>query len=145
MLTFEFSGVEARYVKATFYREPSIGIEVENPLENIRAERRIERQWKMAGENMVVFGDTAPELTAMTPIYKDELDGNQMFTLSAGDSVGINFGLISEVEAVELIAYGLSTLTVNDIELYISNDNGYTYSAIRESYFFEKDEEDDEE
>ena len=125
VMLVEFSGVEARYVKATFYRESSIGIEVENPLENIRAERRIERQWKMAGENMVVFGDTAPELTAMTPIYKDELDGNQMFTLSAGDSVGINFGLISEVEAVELIAYGLSTLTVNDIELYISNDNAY--------------------
>lgn len=32
-----------------------------------------------------------------------------------------------------------------DTKVYISNDSGYTYSAIRESHFFEKDEEDDEE
>ena len=125
VMLVEFSGVEARYVKACFVRESSIGIEVENPLENIRAERRIERQWKMAGENMVVYGDTAPELTFMTPIYKDELENDQKFTLATGDSIGINFGLISEVEAVELIANGLSELSVNDIELYISNDNAY--------------------
>ena len=32
-----------------------------------------------------------------------------------------------------------------DTKIYISNDSGYTYSAIRESHFFEKDEEDNEE
>ncbi len=28
-----------------------------------------------------------------------------------------------------------------DTKVYISNDSGYTYSAIRESHFFEKDDE----
>lgn len=30
-----------------------------------------------------------------------------------------------------------------DTKVYISNDNGYTYSAIRESHFFEGEDEEE--
>ena len=118
IMLFEFSGVEARYFKINFTGSTSTGITVDAPTENIRAERRIERQWKMAGQNMVVLGDTAPE---KTPLIREFVD--EGITLSTGDSVGINYGLISAVEAVELVANGLSGLDTSDFEIYTSNDN----------------------
>ena len=124
VMLFEFSGVEARYVKIRYSGSKSTDITIEDPKENVRAERRIDRQWKMAGQNMVALGDALPEHTAMTKEFVDE-----GIVIKTGDSIGINFGLISPVEAVELVANGLSGLGVNDIEVYSSNDNIY-YSKI---------------
>ena len=126
VMLFEFSGVEARYVKIRYGGSKSTEITIENPKENVRAERRIERQWKMAGQNMVALGDTMPENTAMTKEFVDE-----GIVIKTGDSIGINFGLISPVEAVELVADGLLGLGVDDLELYVSNDNTY-YAKIED-------------
>ena len=114
---FEFSGVEARYVKVN--SKASTGkFVVTSAINDVRAEVRPNVQYKMAGYAMYAIGDNSPESTPMTrELYKKQI------TIHKGDSVGINFGLNSAVEAIELVADGLSVLDEKAFDLYYSSDN----------------------
>ncbi|MBR5120545.1 MAG: exo-alpha-sialidase [Clostridia bacterium] len=122
---FEFSGVEARYVKVhTTKYEEEASIYLSEFTTCIRAERRIARQWKMAGIAMQKENDLSPTVTPMTQVLVQN-----PFSIQKGDSVGIWFGIHSEVEAIELYGNGLDNLGKNDFALYYSNDN-VTYTKI---------------
>ena len=124
---FEFSGVEARYVKVNTTRtEASGSIRLTDVNTCIRAERRIARQWVMAGTVMQAQNDTAPARTAMTRVYKEE-----ELTITTGDSVGINFGIGCPVEAIELTGIGLDDLGADAFRVYTSNDNR-TFTQIQD-------------
>ena len=122
---FEFSGVTARYIKIHTTRTDEEGsIYLADLTTCIRAERRIARQWKMAGTSMAVQNDLSPAQTPMAQVFKQEPT-----SLTKGDSVGIWFGIHSEVEAIELLGNGLEGLGKDAFTLYYSNDN-ITYTKI---------------
>ena len=124
-ILFEFSGVEARYVKVhtTKYEEaPSIYLSEFTTC--IRAERRIARQWKMAGIAMQKENDLSPTVTPMAQVLVQN-----PFSIQKGDSVGIWFGIHSNVEAIEIRGEGLDNLGKEAFALYQSNDN-VTYTKI---------------
>ena len=124
-ILFEFSGVEARYVKVHTTRyEEDASIYLSDFTTCIRAERRIARQWKMAGTAMQAKHDFAPTTTPMAQVFVQE-----PLTVSHGDSIGIWFGIHSEVEAIELIGNGFEGLGKEAFELYQSDDN-ITYAKI---------------
>ena len=124
-ILFEFSGVVARYVKINTTKEDSnASIYLENAETCIRAERRIARQWKMAGAPMLLKNDNAPATSAMKLVFTQS-----PITLSKGDSVGIWFGIHSNTEAIELCGNGLEALGADAFALYFSNDNT-TYTQI---------------
>ena len=124
-ILFEFSGVEARYVKVhTTKYEEAASIYLSNFTTCIRAERRIARQWKMAGTPMQASNDLSPATTPMTQVLVQN-----PLTVAKGDSIGIWFGIHAEVEAVELSGVGLEGLGKDAFELYQSNDN-ITYTKI---------------
>lgn len=124
---FEFSGVEARYVKINTSIEDGNGsIYLSDLTTCIRAERRIARQWKMAGTPMRALQDSSPATTAMVQVLSQA-----PLTLCKGDSVGIWFGIHSTVEAIELSGNGLADLGKDAFALYWSNDN-VTYSKIED-------------
>ena len=126
-LLFEFSGVTARYVKATSTLTDAIGDFYLTDINTcVRAERRITRQWKMAGTPMVASGDTYPATTPMTQVFLQE-----PLTILKGDSIGIWFGIHSAVEAIEVCGDGLSALGKNAFALYQSNDN-LTYTKVED-------------
>ncbi len=124
-ILFEFSGVEARYVKinTTKYDEVA-SIYLSDLSACVRAERRIARQWKMAGTPMQALGDSSPATTPMEQVFVQNA-----LTFTKGDSVGIWFGIHSEVEAIALCGNGLENLGKDAFELYYSNDN-ITYTKI---------------
>ena len=124
-ILFEFSGVEARYVKVhtTKYDEEA-SIYLSDFTTCIRAERRIARQWKMAGTAMQAANDLSPTTTPMTQVLVQN-----PITISRGDSIGIWFGIHSAVEAIEICGDGLDGLGKDAFELYQSNDNA-TYTKI---------------
>ena len=122
---FEFSGIEARYIKINTVNEGIGGsIHLVNLATCIRAERRITRQWKMAGAPMLLCGDTSPSTTAMNQVLTQS-----PITLSKGDSVGVWFGIHSNTEAIELCGSGLESLGKDAFALYFSNDN-ISYTKI---------------
>ena len=122
---FEFSGVEARYVKVhTTKYEEEASIYLTDFTTCIRAERRIARQWKMAGTLMQTVNDLSPATTPMMQVFVQN-----PFTITKRDSIGIWFGIHSEVEAIELYGNGLDNLEKDDFALYYSNDN-VTYTKI---------------
>ena len=124
---FEFSGVDARYVKVhTTKYEEDASIYLSNFSTCIRAERRIARQWKMAGVPMLLQNDSSPLTTSMAQVFKQE-----PLTVVQGDSLGIWFGIQSHVEAIELCGNGTETLEKEDLSLYYSNDN-VTYTKIED-------------
>ena len=126
-ILFEFSGVEARYIKihAEKYEEAA-SIYLKDFASCIRAERRIARQWKMAGTPMLAQNDLSPVSTPMIQIFKQE-----PVTMAKGDSVGIWFGIHSQVEAIELCGNGLAEVGKDAFALYYSNDNE-TYTQIED-------------
>lgn len=122
---FEFSGVSARYIKINTTRTEEVGsIYLTDLTTCIRAERRIARQWKMAGTPMLAKNDLSPTSTPMMQVFKQE-----PLTILTGDSVGIWFGIHSQVEAIELRGNGLEELGKEAFALYYSNDN-VTYTKI---------------
>ncbi len=122
---FEFSGVSARYIKINTTRTEEAGsIYLTDLTTCIRAERRIARQWKMAGTPMLAKNDLSPTSTPMSQIFKQE-----PVTIAKGDSVGIWFGIHSQVEAIELCGNGLAELGKDAFALYQSNDN-ITYTKV---------------
>ena len=122
---FEFSGVSARYIKINTTRTEEVGsIYLTDLTTCIRAERRIARQWKMAGTPMLAKNDLSPISTPMAQVFKQE-----PLTILTGDSVGIWFGIHSQVEAIELRGNGLENLGKEAFALYYSNDN-VTYTKI---------------
>ena len=124
---FEFSGIEARYIKINTTKEDNNGsIYLVDLNTCIRAERRIARQWKLAGTPMQASNDLAPLSTPMSLVLTQT-----PHTLTLGDSIGIWFGIHSEVEAVELCADGLDTLGNDAFSLYYSNDN-LAYTEIKD-------------
>ena len=124
-ILFEFSGVEARYVKVHTTRyEETASIYLSDFTTCIRAERRIARQWKMAGTAMQALQDNSPATTSMTQVL-----AQNPLTISKGDSVGIWFGIHSSVEAIEICGNGLDGLGKDAFALYQSNDN-ITYTKI---------------
>ena len=124
-ILFEFSGVEARYVKIhTTKNDEAASIYLSDFTTCIRAERRIARQWKMAGTPMQAESDLSPAATSMMQVFVQN-----SLTITKGDSIGIWFGIHSEVEAIELCGNGLDTLGKDAFELYYSNDN-VTYTKI---------------
>lgn len=124
-ILFEFSGVEARYVKIhTTKYEEAASIYLSDFTTCIRAERRIARQWKMAGTPMQALQDNSPATTSMTQVL-----AQNPLTISKGDSVGIWFGIHSSVEAIEIFGEGLDGLGKDAFELFFSNDN-ITYTKI---------------
>lgn len=124
-ILFEFSGVEARYVKVNHPAFEGNGSIYLNDINScIRAERRIARQWKMAGVPMYLANDLSPASTQMAQIFKEE-----PVIIAKGDSVGIWFGIHSEVEAIELCGNGIDVLGKDAFALYYSNDN-VTYTKI---------------
>ena len=126
-LLFEFSGVTTRYIKATSTLTDATGDFYLTDINTcVRAERRITRQWKMAGAPMVALGDASPTTSPMTQVFVQE-----PLTISKGDSVGIWFGIHSEVEAIELCGDSLSAFGEDAFELYQSNDN-LTYTKIED-------------
>ena len=122
----EFNGVNARYVKLhyTSTQTPS-SITVDDLTADVRAERKIARQWELAGTAMYVLKDTDPAATPMLfEVNARNTDGtDKQFTLAEGDSIGINFGLHSHTEAVEIVANGLASLGADAFKLYYSIDN----------------------
>ena len=132
---FEVTGVEARYVKVRCqYEQAASTFEIAS----VRAEVRTARQWKMAGYAMYALDDTNPAYTAMTRELYDKA-----ITIKKGDSVGINFGVNSHVEAIELVGSGLSGLDASAFELYTSNNNA-KYTRV-ENVILSRDERDGEE
>ncbi len=131
-LLVEFTGIEARYIKINYLQEdiPST-IAPTNLNASIRAERKIARQWILAGTSMYALNDVDPTATSMVvELNKKTDDGaNKQFVYNIGDSIGINFGLHSNVEAIEIIASGLSSLGKDAFKLYYSLDN-YDYYPI---------------
>lgn len=124
-ILFEFSGIDARYIKINTTKEDAdASIYLANIATCIRAERRIARQWKMAGMPMLLRGDSSPETMAMNQVFTQS-----PITLSKGDSIGIWFGIHSNTEAIELCGSGLETLGKDAFALYYSNDNT-TYTKI---------------
>jgi len=124
-ILFEFSGVEARYVKVHTTRyEETASIYLSDFTTCIRAERRIARQWKMAGTAMQAVNDLSPTTTPMAQVL-----AQNPLTISKGDSVGIWFGIHSSVEAIDLCGSGLDSLWKDAFVLYWSNDN-VTYTKI---------------
>ena len=124
-ILFEFSGVEARYVKVNHPAFEGNGSIYLNDINScIRAERRIARQWKMAGVPMYLANDLSPAATQMVQVFKEE-----PVIIAKGDSVGIWFGIHSEVEAIELCGNGIDVLGKDAFALYCSNDN-VTYTKI---------------
>ena len=122
---FEFSGVETRYVKVhTTKYDEAASIYLSNFTTCIRAERRIARQWKMAGTAMQAINDLSPTTTPMTQVLVQN-----PITISKGDSIGIWFGIHSNVEAIEICGDGLNSLGKDAFALYQSNDN-ITYTKI---------------
>lgn len=122
---FEFSGVCARYIKINTTKTDEAGsIYLTDFTTCIRAERRIARQWKMAGTPMLLQNDLSPATTAMAQVFKQS-----PLTISKGDSVGIWFGIHSQVEAIELCGNGLAELGKDAFALYQSNDN-ITYTKV---------------
>lgn len=122
---FEFSGIEARYLKINTSKEDKTGsIRLSDLSTCIRAERRITRQWKMAGTPMQAQNDLSPITTPMAQVFVQS-----PITIKKGDSIGIWFGIHSFVEAIELCGNGLETLSADAFALYYSNDNT-TYTKI---------------
>ena len=117
----EFSGVEARYIKVNYNHSTGGDTPITvYPASGVRAETKIARQYKMAGDFLVVSGtDTEPLHNPMVRNYTTA----DSLTLQTGDSIGINMGIESAVEAVELVGSGLSTLDSDAFNVYISNDN----------------------
>ena len=110
---FEVTGVKARYLKVRCKASANTF-----EIADVRAEVRIARQWKMAGYAMYAVDDADPACTPMTrELYKKAV------TITKGNSVGINFGLNSHAEAIELVGDGLSGLDASSFELYESCDN----------------------
>ena len=128
----EFTGITARYFKINYHMEdtPST-IAPTNLNESLRVERKIARQWGLAGTSMYALNDADPTATSMVvELNKKTDDGaNNQFVYNVGDSIGINFGLHSNVEAIEIVANGLSSLGKDAFKLYYSLDN-YDYYPI---------------
>ncbi len=123
---FEFSGINARYVKIHSTNTENKGsINIIVPSLHIRAERRIARQWKMSGMAMQAINDTSPTTTPLKYVVKEE-----PLTLTKGDSIGIWFGINCEVEAIELSVIDPTKISKNTLALYYSNDN-ITYTEIK--------------
>ena len=110
---FEVTGVKTRYLKVTSSASTDMFA-----IADVRAEVRIVRQWKMAGYAMYLPDDTNPVFGTMNRELYDKF-----VIIRNGDSVGINFGLNSRVEAVELVGSGLSALDASAFELYYSTNN----------------------
>lgn len=110
---FEVTGVETRYLKV---RCNATADKFE--IAHIRAEMRIARQWKMAGYAMYAINDTTP---VCTPMMRELYD--KAITVKKDDSIGINFGINSHAQAIELVGDGLSSLEASAFELYRSCDN----------------------
>ena len=117
----EFSGVEARYIKVNYNHSTGGDTPITvYPASGVRAEAKISRQYKMAGDFLVAGGTDVDPLH--TPMVRNYTTVDSL-TLQIGDSIGLNMGLESAVEAVELVGTGLSVLDSEDFKVYISNDN----------------------
>ena len=117
----EFSGVEARYIKVNYNHSTGGDTPITvYPASGVRAEAKISRQYKMAGDFLVAGGTDVDPLH--TPMVRNYTTADSL-TLQIGDSIGLNMGLESAVEAVELVGTGLSVLDSEDFKVYISNDN----------------------
>ena len=127
IMSCDFSGIEARYVKVNYNRTKSFDGELIADVDNatVSATRRITRQWAMAGDIIYNAEDSAPTSGKMYDVN----DITAPITLVKNSSVGIDFGLISDVEAVELIGEGTATLGASDFAVYSSKDN-VTYEKI---------------
>lgn len=122
---FEFSGISARYIKVNTNKNEETGsIHLADLTSCIRAERRIARQWKMASTPMVALNDAFPVTTPMAQVFVQK-----PLTIAKGDSIGVWFGIHSQVEAIELSGNGLTELNKDAFALYYSNDN-VTYAKI---------------
>ena len=122
----EFNGVNARYVKLHYTSTTTpASITVDDLTADVRAERKVARQWSLAGTSMYASHDTDPAATPMTfEVNAKNTDGtDKQFTFAEGDSIGINFGLHSHTEAIEIVANGLASLGADAFELYYSLDN----------------------
>ena len=122
----EFTGIEARYIKINYNQQDGPNTILPADLDSsLRVERKIIRQWGLASTAMYVVGDTDPTSTPMTyEVNSKTTDGkNKTFIFAEGNSVGLNFGLQSNVEAIEIVANGLSSLGKNAFKLYYSYDN----------------------
>ncbi len=134
VMVFDFSGIEARYVKINYGMIDHNGLNSArtdggylkmNDLENsVEAKRRIARQWKLGGDVIALAGDSTPSSGKMLQIYT-----NEPYTVKTGDSVGYDFGIKSNFEALEIVGSGVSEIKKEDIKLYYSND-GNNYSEI---------------
>ncbi len=128
----EFSGVTARYVKVNYSKtDAPASITADDLTASVRAERKIARQWALAGTPMYKKDDTAPDAGAMAfEVNAKTADGkDKNFLFCEGDSIGVSFGIHSHVEAVEITAKGLSGLSTDAFALYYSLDN-CDYSPI---------------
>ena len=122
----EFSGIEARYFKINYLMEDGPSTIAPSDLNaSLRVEEKIARQWGLAGTSMYVKADSDPTSTPMVvELNSKTTDGNNNeFVYNVGDSIGINFGIRSNVEAIEIVANGLYTLGKNAFKLYYSVDN----------------------
>ena len=128
----EFSGINARYFKINYLMEDGPSTIAPKDLNaSLRVEEKIARQWSLAGTSMYVKSDSDPASTPMVvELNAKTKDGsNNVFNYNVGDSVGINFGIRSNVEAIEIVADGLSGLGKDAFKLYYSVDN-YDYYPI---------------
>ena len=119
----EFSGVEARYIKIHYQETVGEGNPIEvKPLGNIRPEAQIARQYKLAGNFVIVPNtDRDPLHTSLAR----EFNTRTSLELVTGMSIGFDFGTHTDVEAIELVGSGLADLDANAFEVYVSDDNCY--------------------
>ncbi|MBQ2324955.1 MAG: exo-alpha-sialidase, partial [Clostridia bacterium] len=127
IMSFDFSGVEARYVKINYQHTKTENGLLTALAENasVSATRRITRQWAMAGDVIYMANDIAPTSSSLNEVN----DATAPITLKKNSSVGMNFGLVSDVEAVELIGNGTQSLDASDFAVYYSVDN-VSYAKI---------------
>jgi len=125
---FEFSGITARYVKVQSRYTGATGQFV---VESIRAERKLDKQYRLAGTPGGLTNDASPANGALQAVHKSGVS----LSMANDASAGIDFGIVTDVEAVEIWNTDSTPgAEPQDFEVYYAGSAG-AYTKIENPMF----------
>jgi sialidase-1 len=120
---FEFSGIKARYIKVNslYSGMSNYTFAVKEQQKDIRAERWADKEYRLPGTPALLEYDEDPTTGTLTHIYQSRVT----LALVDGASVGLDLGIITDVDAVEIWEAG-SALSAGpqDFEVYYAGGDG---------------------